>query len=327
MTVDVNEAARAAVADVRKKWGETSIMKLDEAIDMDVEAISTGNIEIDLASGVGGMPKGRIIEIYGPESSGKSTFCLHVLANAQAEGGEVAFIDVEHALDPKYAKALGVDTSNLYVSQPGYGEEALEIAKGLTESGGFSVIVIDSVAALTPQSEVEGEIGDANVGKHARMMSQALRMMVPIVKKTGTIVIFTNQIREKVGVLFGSPETTPGGRALKFYSSIRLDIRRKGQNKEGGEIVGNEHTLKFVKNKVAPPFKEVELKLEYGKGFLNDISLLRAGVDRNLVNKAGAWYSTLDGEKMGQGEEKAAKFILDNPTFAQELREAILATG
>ena len=325
MTKDTKKAVQAALEQIRKDHGETAIMRMDEAPEMDIESISTGNIEIDLAIGNGGLPKGRIIEIYGPESSGKSTFCLHAIASAQKQEGDVAFIDVEHALDPRYARALGVETSEMFVSQPDHGEQALEILRTLCKSGGFSLIVVDSVAALTPLSEIQGEIGDANVGKHARMMSQALRMIVGDINRTGTTVIFTNQIREKVGVMFGSPETTPGGRALKFYASVRIDIRRKAQTKDGAEVTGNEHHMKFVKNKVAPPFKELDLVLEYGKGFLNEISLLRVAVDRGLVNKSGAWYSTLDGEKMGQGEGKAAQFVANNPKFSEELREAILA--
>lgn len=321
MTTDNTQAA---LDEIHKKYGETSIMRLGDKPEMNIEVIPTGNIAVDLALGVGGFPKGRIVEIYGPESSGKSTLTLHTIAEAQKGGGNVAFIDAEHALDPAYAKALGVDVDNLYISQPDYGEQALDIVDKLVSSGGFNLIVVDSVAALTPQAEIKGEMGDAFVGLHARMMSQAMRKITANINNTKTTVIFTNQIREKIGVMFGSPETTPGGRALKFYSSIRIDIRRIGTKKTSGEATGNEVRIKVVKNKVAPPFREAEVELVYGKGFVNEFSLVDLGVQSGKVIKSGAWYASADGEKMGQGRAGAAEWVQEHPEFALELRSHIM---
>ena len=321
-----SEAVSDAVASIEKKWGETSIMRLGDKVEMDVEVVPTGNAAIDLALGVGGLPRGRIVEVFGPESSGKSTLCLHVLASAQKMGGEVAFVDVEHALDPAYARNLGVDTDKMYISQPDYGEQALDIVDKLVSSGGFSVVVVDSVAALTPQAEINGEMGDSHVGLHARMMSQAMRKITANVNNTKTIVIFTNQIREKIGVMFGSPETTPGGRALKFYSSVRIDIRRRKQqtDKESGLANGNDVEVKIIKNKVAPPFRTAEVDLVYGYGFVNEAALVDLGVEAGLVIKSGAWYATADGEKMGQGRPAAIEFVKENTQYGDELRLAIL---
>jgi recombination protein RecA len=321
MTTDNTQAA---LDEIHKKYGETSIMRLGDKPEMNIEVIPTGNIAVDLALGVGGFPKGRIVEIYGPESSGKSTLTLHTIAEAQKGGGNVAFIDAEHALDPAYAKALGVDVDNLYISQPDYGEQALDIVDKLVSSGGFNLIVVDSVAALTPQAEIKGEMGDAFVGLHARMMSQAMRKITANINNTKTTVIFTNQIREKIGVMFGSPEVTPGGRALKFYSSIRIDIRRIGTKKTSGEATGNEVRIKVVKNKVAPPFREAEVELVYGKGFVNEFSLVDLGVQAGKIIKSGAWYASVDGEKMGQGRAGAAEWVQEHPIFAAELRSAIM---
>jgi len=315
-----------AVEVIHKKYGETSIMKMGDKAEMKVEVISTGNAAIDMALGVGGLPKGRIVEVFGPESSGKSTFCLHVLAQAQKDGGTVAFVDVEHALDPEYARNLGVDVDEMFISQPDYGEQALEIVDELVGSGGFSVVVVDSVAALTPLAELKGEMGDSHVGLHPRMMSQALRKITSNVNKTKTIVVFTNQIREKIGVMFGSPEVTPGGRAMKFYSSIRIDIRRRGQtkDKETDLASGNEVDVKIIKNKVAPPFRTAKVDLLYGHGFINEAALVDLGVESGVVNKSGAWYATSDGEKMGQGRPAAIEFVKNNTQYAEELRSAIL---
>lgn len=319
----VSDQIEKAVADIHKKYGKTAVMRLGDRPEMDIEAISTGNIAIDLALGIGGLPKGRVVEIFGPESSGKSTLTLQVIAEAQKEGGNVAFIDSEHALDPTYANALGVNCDEMWISQPDHGEQALEIALDLIKSGGFAVVVVDSVAALTPLSEIKGEIGDSNVGKQPRMMSQALRMLTPAVNNSKTLLIFTNQIREKIGVMFGSPEVTPGGRALKFYSSVRIDIRRVEQKKDGEEIFGNRSRVKIVKNKVAPPFKQAEVDLEYGIGFVAEAALLDEGVRYGIVNKSGAWYATSDGEKIGQGRENAIDWLQERPEVAKEISDAI----
>lgn len=320
-----NDALKAAVESIHKKYGDTSIMRLGDKPEMDIEVIPSGNIGIDLALGVGGFPKGRIVEVFGPESSGKTTLCLHLAAEAQRLGGEVAFIDAEHALDPKYAKQLGVNTDELLISQPDYGEQALEIVDMLVASGGVSLIIVDSVAALTPKSEIDGEMGDSNVGKHARLMSQAMRKITANINRTKTTVIFTNQIREKIGVMFGSPETTPGGRALKFYSTIRIDIRKLANDKDNktGEFVGNGVKVKVIKNKVAPPFREVELDLIYGKGFSNERAMLEIGVDYGVVKKNGAWYYDMNGEAYGQGLSNAGEALVEDPERAQLLREAI----
>ena len=318
------EGLQAALDALHKKYGDTSIMRLGDKPEMNVDVISSGNIAIDMALGVGGFPKGRIAEVFGPESSGKTTLCLHYAAEVQKEGGVVAFVDAEHALDPKYARQLGVNTDDLLISQPDYGEQALDIVDMLVASGGVNLIIVDSVAALTPKSEIDGEMGDANVGKHARMMSQALRKITANTNRTKTTVIFTNQIREKIGVMFGSPETTPGGRALKFYSTIRIDVRRLANDKDkSGEAVGNGVKVKIIKNKVAPPFREVELDLLYGEGFSNERAMLEAGVDFGVVIKKGAWYYDTNGEAYGQGLANAGDALKSDPERSASLRKAV----
>ena len=310
---------------IEKQFGKGAIMKLGEGGVKDIETVSSGSLALDIALGVGGYPKGRIIEIYGPESSGKTTFALHAIAEVQKKGGRAAFIDAEHALDPVYAKNLGVDINELLLSQPDTGEQALEICEALVRSNAMSIIVIDSVAALVPQAEIEGEMGDSHVGLQARLMSQALRKLSGAINKTNTICIFINQLREKVGVMFGNPETTPGGRALKFYSSIRLDVRRSEQIKQGTEVVGNKTVVKVVKNKVAPPFKTAEFDLMYGEGISKTGTLIDIGTNMEIINKSGAWYS-YNGERMGQGKEAAKQYLLDNPQIADEIDRIIRDT-
>jgi len=298
------------------------VMRLGDEERAPIRAIPTGAIALDVALGIGGLPRGRIVEIYGPESSGKTTVALHAVANAQAEGGIAAFIDAEHALDPEYAKNLGVDTDALLVSQPDTGEQALEIADMLIRSGALDVLVIDSVAALVPRAEIEGEMGDNHVGLQARLMSQALRKVAGALSNSGTTAIFINQLREKIGVMFGSPETTTGGKALKFYASVRLDVRRIETLKDGGEPVGNRTRVKVVKNKVAPPFKQAEFDILYGKGISREGSLIDMGVDQGILRKSGAWY-TYEGDQLGQGKENARKFLADNPDIANEIEKRI----
>ena len=317
-----NKALEAAISQIDQNFGKGSVMKLGQQQALDIEAVSTGSLSLDLALGIGGLPKGRIIEVYGPESSGKTTLALQVLAEAQKKGGICAFVDAEHALDPIYAKKLGVKTSELLISQPDTGEQALEIADTLIKSGSISVLVIDSVAALTPKAELEGEMGDHHVGLQSRLMSQALRKITGSVSKSNTMVIFINQIRMKIGVMFGSPETTSGGNALKFYSSVRLDIRRIGAIKDKDEIIGNSTRVKVVKNKVAPPFKVVEFDLMYGKGISKTGELVELGVKAGVVEKAGAWYA-YKGEKIGQGRENAKIFLEQNPKAAEEIEKTI----
>ncbi len=314
---------------IEKEYGTGSIMKLGNMPVANVEAISTGSLALDMALGVGGLPRGRVIEIYGPESSGKTTVALHVVAEAQKMGGEAAFIDAEHALDPVYAKNLGVDVDNLIVAQPDTGEQALDIAEALVRSGALDVIVIDSVAALVPKAEIEGEMGDAHVGVLARLMSQALRKLTAIISRSGTVVIFINQLREKVGVMYGNPETTPGGRALKFFSSVRLDVRRGEVIKNGTEMVGNKTKVKVVKNKVAPPFKTAEFDIMYGEGISKEGNILDFAVDNNIIKKSGAWFS-YNGEKIGQGRDNVRKYMIENKEFTEEIDKqvrAILAEG
>ena len=317
-----DKALEMALAGIEKSFGKGSVMKMGEKTSMGIEAIPTGALALDLALGIGGLPRGRVVEIYGPESSGKSTLAMHVVAEAQRNGGICAYIDAEHAMDPIYASALGVDIDALYISQPDTGEQALEITDMLVRSGALDVVVIDSVAALTPRAEIEGEMGDTHVGLQARLMSQALRKLTGNLSKTQTICIFINQLREKIGVMFGSPETTPGGRALKFYSSVRLDIRRIESIKDGVEIVGNRTRVKVVKNKVAPPFRQAEFDIMYGKGISREGSLLDIGVDLGLVKKSGAWY-TYEGEQLGQGRENAKVFLQENPEIMVEISERI----
>ncbi|MGN6781899.1 MAG: recombinase RecA [Marmoricola sp.] len=317
------KALDAALANIEKQFGKGSVMRLGEETRAPLEVIPTGSIALDVALGLGGLPRGRVVEIYGPESSGKTTVALHAVASAQAAGGIVAFIDAEHALDPEYAKALGVDTDALLVSQPDSGEQALEIADMLTRSGALSLIVIDSVAALVPRAEIEGEMGDSHVGLQARLMSQALRKMTGALNQAGTTAIFINQLREKIGVMFGSPETTTGGRALKFYSSVRLDVRRIETLKDGTDMVGNRTRVKVVKNKVAPPFKQAEFDIMYGKGISREGGLIDVGVEAGLIRKAGAWY-TYEGDQLGQGKENARTFLKDNPDLANEIEKRIL---
>jgi len=321
MADDKNERAKAieaALAQIDRQFGKGSIMRLGSREKVDVPAIPTGSLSLDAALGVGGMPRGRVVEIYGPESSGKTTLALHVISEAQRRGGMAAFIDAEHALDAVYAGKLGVDTDNLLVSQPDSGEQALEIAEVLIRSGAVDVLVIDSVAALVPRSELEGEMGDAQMGLQARLMSQALRKLTSIVSKSKTCLIFINQLREKIGVMFGNPETTTGGRALKFYASIRLDIRRIASLKEGDVVIGSRAKVKVVKNKVAPPFREAEFDILYGEGISKEGDLLDLGVDHKVVEKSGAWYA-MDGERMGQGRENARQFLKDNPDIRAEI--------
>jgi len=317
-----NKALEAAISQIDQNFGKGSVMKLGQQQALDIESVSTGSLSLDLALGIGGLPKGRIIEVYGPESSGKTTLALQVLAEAQKKGGICAFIDAEHALDPIYAKKLGVKTSELLISQPDTGEQALEIADTLIKSGSISVIVIDSVAALTPKAELEGEMGDHHVGLQSRLMSQALRKITGSVSKSNTMVIFINQIRMKIGVMFGSPETTSGGNALKFYSSVRMDIRRIGAIKDKDEIIGNSTRVKIVKNKVAPPFKVVEFDLMYGKGISKTGELVDLGAKAGVVEKSGAWYA-YKGEKIGQGRENAKIYLEQNPKIAEEIEKVI----
>ncbi len=320
---DRDKALDAALANIERQFGKGSVMRLGDETRAPLETIPTGSIALDVALGIGGLPRGRVVEIYGPESSGKTTVALHAVANAQRSGGIVGFIDAEHALDPDYAKALGVDTDALLVSQPDSGEQALEIADMLIRSGALDLIVIDSVAALVPRAEIEGEMGDSHVGLQARLMSQALRKMTGALSGAGTTMIFINQLREKIGVMFGSPETTTGGRALKFYSSVRLDVRRIETLKDGQEMVGNRTRVKVVKNKVAPPFKQAEFDIMYGQGISREGGLIDVGVDAGLVRKAGAWY-TYEGDQLGQGKENSRSFLRDNPDLANELEKRIL---
>ena len=318
------KALDLALGQITKQFGEGAVMKMGEKATMNIESVPTGALALDLALGVGGLPRGRVTEIYGPESSGKSTLATHVVAEAQRNGGICAYIDAEHAMDPVYAKAIGVDVDELLISQPDTGEQALEIADTLVRSGAIDVIVIDSVAALTPRVELEGEMGQSHVGLQARLMSQALRKLTSNLNKTKTICIFINQLREKIGVMFGSPETTPGGRALKFYSSVRLDIRRIESLKSGVEIVGNRTRVKVVKNKCAPPFRQAEFDIMYGKGISREGSLLDTGVEMDIVTKSGAWY-TYEGEQLGQGRENAKSFLSDNPEIMMEIENKIWA--
>jgi recombination protein RecA len=320
--VDRQKNLEMALSQIEKQFGKGSVMKMGEKGTMAIEAVSTGALSLDLALGIGGLPRGRVTEIYGPESSGKSTLALHVVAEAQRNGGICAYIDAEHALDPVYARAIGVDVDELLISQPDTGEQALEIADMLIRSGAIDVVVIDSVAALTPRAEIEGEMGDSHVGLQARLMSQALRKLTANLNRSRTIAVFINQLREKIGVMFGSPETTPGGRALKFYSSVRLDIRRIESIKDGVEVVGNRTRVKVVKNKCAPPFRQSEFDIMYGKGISREGSLLDVGVDIGLVKKSGAWY-TYDGEQLGQGRENAKVFLVEHPEVMVEISERI----
>jgi recombination protein RecA len=319
---DRSKALEAALGQIDRQFGKGSVMRLGEHERVAVEAIPTGSIALDIALGIGGLPRGRIVEIYGPESSGKTTVALHAVANAQKAGGTAAFIDAEHALDPEYAKKLGVDTDNLIVSQPDTGEQALEIADILIRSGGIDILVIDSVAALVPKAEIEGEMGDSHVGLQARLMSQALRKITGALNTTGTTAIFINQLREKIGVFFGSPETTTGGKALKFYASVRLDVRRIETLKEGTDPVGNRTRVKVVKNKMAPPFKQAEFDILYGQGISTEGGIIDLGVEHGFVKKSGSWY-TYEGDQLGQGKENARQFLKDNPQLASEIETKI----
>ena len=322
-TMDKSKALEAALGQIEKAFGKGSVMKLGQTQEsVDIEAISTGSLGLDIALGIGGLPRGRIIEIYGPESSGKTTLALHVAAEAQKKGGVCAFVDAEHALDPAYAKKLGVDIDELVISQPDAGEQALEIADTLVRSGAIDVLVVDSVAALVPRAELEGEMGDTHVGLQARLMSQALRKLTSSISKSNCLVIFINQIRLKIGVMFGNPETTSGGNALKFYASVRLDIRRIGAIKDRDDIVGNQTRVKVVKNKVAPPFRVVEFDIMYGEGISKTGELLDLGVNANIVEKAGAWFS-YNSERIGQGRENAKKFLRENPAVATTIENAV----
>ena len=323
-TQDRSKALATALAQIDKSFGKGSVMRLGDESRPPVSVIPTGSVALDVALGVGGLPRGRIVEVYGPESSGKTTVALHAVASAQRAGGNAAFIDAEHALDPVYAKALGVDIDNLLVSQPDTGEQALEITDMLVRSGGLDIIVIDSVAALVPKAEIEGEMGDSHVGLQARLMSQALRKITGALSSTGTTAIFINQLREKIGVFFGNPETTTGGKALKFYASVRLDVRRIGGLKDGDQPVGNRTRVKVVKNKMAPPFKQAEFDILYGQGISREGSLLDLGVDNAVVRKSGAWF-TYGEDQLGQGKENARNFLKDNPQLAAEIEEKILA--
>lgn len=322
-TKDKQKALDVALASIEKQFGKGSIMRMGEAqARLNIGIIPTGSLALDIALGVGGVPRGRVIEIYGPESSGKTTLALHILAEAQKLGGTAAFIDAEHALDPVYAENLGVDVDNLIISQPDTGEQALEITEALVRSGAVDVVVVDSVAALVPRAEIDGEMGDSFMGLQARLMSQALRKLAGAISKSNTSVIFINQIREKIGIMFGNPETTTGGRALKFYSSVRLDIRRIESLKQGSEIVGNRTRVRVVKNKVAPPFKQAEFDIMYGQGISREGSVLDMGVELEIVNKSGAWFS-YDGERLGQGRENVKNFLRDHPDLLAEIEEKV----
>ncbi|MCZ4078608.1 recombinase RecA [Rhodococcus sp. H36-A4] len=320
---DRDKALDLALAQIDKNFGKGSVMRLGDEVRQPIAVIPTGSIALDVALGIGGLPRGRVVEVYGPESSGKTTVALHAVASAQRAGGIAAFIDAEHALDPDYAQKLGVDTDALLVSQPDTGEQALEIADMLVRSGALDIVVIDSVAALVPRAEIEGEMGDSHVGLQARLMSQALRKMTGAMSNSGTTVIFINQLREKIGVMFGSPETTTGGKALKFYASIRLDIRRIETLKDGTEAIGNRTRVKVVKNKVAPPFKQAEFDIIYGKGISREGSLIDMGVEHGFIRKSGSWF-TYDGDQLGQGKENARKFMLENPDIRDEIEKKIM---
>lgn len=315
-------ALEAALGQIEKQFGKGSVMKLGDYTAMNVEAIPTGALSLDIALGIGGIPRGRIIEVFGPESSGKTTLALHLIAEAQKMGGEAAFIDAEHALDPVYAKHLGVNIDELIVSQPDTGEQALEIAEALVRSGALDIIVVDSVAALVPKAEIDGDMGDAHVGLQARLMSQALRKLAGVINKSKCVIVFINQLREKVGVMFGNPETTPGGRALKFYASVRLDIRRVESLKQDGEVIGNRTRVKVVKNKVAPPFREAEFDIIYGKGISKEGNILDAAVNLDIVEKSGSWFS-YNGERIGQGRENVKEYLAKNPKIAEEIEGKI----
>ena len=325
MGIDNNEKKKAlesALGQIEKQFGKGSVMKLGDFTAMNVEAIPTGALSLDVALGIGGIPKGRIIEIFGPESSGKTTLALHMIAECQKRGGEAAFIDAEHALDPVYAKHLGVDIDNLIVSQPDTGEQALEIAEALVRSGAIDIIVVDSVAALVPKAEIDGDMGDTHVALQARLMSQALRKLAGVLNKSKTAIIFINQLREKVGIMFGNPETTPGGRALKFYASVRLDIRRIENIKQDGEVIGNRTRVKVVKNKVAPPFREAEFDILYGEGISKEGSILDLAVNLDIIDKSGAWFS-YNGAKIGQGRENVKRYLKENPKILAEIEQKI----
>lgn len=320
--LEKRKAIDLALSQIEKQFGVGSVMRLGENAKLNIDVIPTGSLDLDIALGIGGIPRGRIIEIYGPESSGKTTLTLHVISEAQKMGGIAAFIDAEHALDPVYAKNLGVDTENLIISQPDTGEQALEITEALVRSGAVDIVVVDSVAALVPKAEIEGEMGDSHMGLQARLMSQALRKLAGVINKSNTTVIFINQLREKIGVMFGSPETTTGGRALKFYASVRLDIRRIETLKQGDDMIGNRTRVKVVKNKVAPPFKQAEFDIMYGSGISKEGNILDAGVAADIINKSGSWYSYNE-HKLGQGRENAKDFLKDNPNEALEIENKI----
>lgn len=324
MSMEKKEALALAMSQIEKQFGKGSVMKLGSNTHLNVEAIPTGSLSLDIALGVGGVPRGRIVEIYGPESSGKTTIALHIIAEAQKRGGEAAFVDAEHALDPVYAKNIGVDVDSLIVSQPDTGEQGLEIAEALIRSGALDVVVIDSVAALVPKAEIDGEMGDAHVGIQARLMSQALRKLNGVIAKTNTVCIFINQLREKIGVFYGNPETTTGGRALKFYASVRMDVRRIEALKSGTEFIGNRTKVKVVKNKVAPPFKEAEFDMMYGKGISAEGNILDVGVNMGFVQKSGAWFS-YEGMRIGQGRDNAKQFLSEHPDMLAEIEAKIRA--
>ncbi len=321
---DKEKALATALANIEKQFGKGAIMRLGENVTMNVDKISTGSLSLDVALGIGGVPRGRVVEIYGPESSGKTTIALHIAAEAQKKGGTAAFIDVEHALDPIYAAALGVDIDSLLVSQPDTGEQAMEICEALVRSGAIDVVVVDSVAAMVPRAEIEGEMGDSHVGLQARLMSQALRKLTGSIGKTNTVVVFINQLREKVGVMYGNPETTPGGRALKYYASVRIDVRRIEALKQGGEVVGNRTRAKVVKNKVAPPFKEAEFDIMFGQGISKVGEILDIGVNMGIVQKSGSWFSYGD-VRLGQGRDNIKEYFIQNPELAQEIEEKVFA--
>src|ERR1700710_3145296 len=322
-TLDRDKALDMALAQIDKQFGKGSVMRLGDSPEVAMKVIPTGSIALDIALGVGGLPRGRVVEVYGPEASGKTTVALHAVANAQAAGGIVAFIDAEHALDPDYARAIGVDTDALLISQPDTGEQALEIADMLIRSGALDLIVVDSVAALVPRAEIEGEMGDSHVGLQARLMSQALRKITGALSNSNTTAIFINQLREKIGVMFGSPETTTGGKALKFYASVRLDVRRIEALKDGTDAVGNRTRVKVVKNKMSPPFKQAEFDIVYGQGISREGSLIDFGVEQEIVSKSGAWY-TYEGDQLGQGKENSRKFLLENPAIALDIEQKIM---